>query len=377
MIFRFSYLVGFTALLIASCAAYYSIFGLSQLFAGASTAVIIMGSALEFGKVIVTSLLHRYWGKISTSLKIYLSICIFVLVCITSAGIYGFLSNAYQKTASKLEIHDGKIQVLNEKKLIFEKNIADNEKNINNKTKRIDLLTNLRTNQETRLDSAKSARARINVRLDIDEANKEIQKLTSETNIILAKNESLSDSLSFYSNKILTIKSSSNIAAEIGPLKYLSELTGYPMDLVVNYFILLLVFVFDPLAVALVIATNRLFELESDKKKDDIKSTTPIITNDNTIVEELNSQKEESIINELEKYTIESEQESVSDIIETKIEPVITTGKVAREDIKEIKEINRGFSVDVPKNKTQVDRIGTNKLIKGGDNNRIFFRRNQ
>lgn len=109
------------ALAVAGCAGYFSVWGLSQLFAGASTAVIIMASVLEIGKVVTTTALHRYWTKLARGLKIYLTVSVLVLMMITSAGIYGFLSNAYQSTANKLEIHEGELAVLDGKKGLFEK----------------------------------------------------------------------------------------------------------------------------------------------------------------------------------------------------------------------------------------------------------------
>jgi hypothetical protein len=142
MKFKFSYIMLIIALAVAGCAGYFSVWGLSQLFAGASTAVIIMATVLEVGKVITTTALHRYWTKLATSLKIYLTISVAVLMMITSAGIYGFLSNAYQKTANKLEIHEGELGVLDGKKLLFEKNIGDNEKIVATKNKRIDQFKN-------------------------------------------------------------------------------------------------------------------------------------------------------------------------------------------------------------------------------------------
>ena len=146
----------FLALAVAGCAGYFSILGLSQLFAGASVAVIIMASVLEVGKIVTTTALHRHWNNLAKGLRLYLTISVGILMLITSAGIYGFLSNAYQKTANKLEIHNGGIDVLNSKKILFEKNILDNEKIIVTKNKRIDQLASLRINQETRLDSAKT-----------------------------------------------------------------------------------------------------------------------------------------------------------------------------------------------------------------------------
>jgi len=276
MKFKFSFLIALSAALIAGCAAYYSVFGLSQLFAGASLAVIIMASSLELSKVVAVSFLHRYWNKISNGLKIYLSIGVFILICITSAGIYGFLSNAYQKTANKLEITEGQAGGLNNKKSLFEKTINDNNKIIGTKSSRVEQLTQLRTAQETRLDGATTNSARNKARSDINSANSEIQKLNGEIDVLNTKNSSLSDSVNFYSSKLIELKTNDNATSEIGPLKYLAQLTGQPMDKVVNWFILLLIFVFDPLAVALVIATNRVIEIESgDTEPKPVKEPKP------------------------------------------------------------------------------------------------------
>src|ERR1017187_647424 len=144
---RFSHIMLFLALAVAGCAGFFSIYGLSHLFAGASTGVIIMGIVLELGKVITTTALHRYWTKIAKGLRTYLTISVVVLMIITSAGIYGFLSNAYQKTANKLEIHQSELSLLDNKKQFFQKSIDDNNKIITTKNKRIDQLTNLRNNQ--------------------------------------------------------------------------------------------------------------------------------------------------------------------------------------------------------------------------------------
>jgi hypothetical protein len=259
------------ALIVAGCAGYFSVWGLSQLFAGASTAVIIMASTLEIGKVVATTALHRYWDKIAGGLKFYLTISVGVLMLITSAGIYGFLSNAYQRTANKLEIQESQASVLDSKKVLFEKSVTDNQKIIDSKSKRIDQLTNLRNAQETRLDNATSNRARDKARNDIKLANEEIQKLSNEIDGLNVKNSVLSDSISMYSTKSIELTANSEVSAEVGPLKYISELTGAPMGKVVNILILLLIFVFDPLAIAMILMTNRIFELEGDVNPLEIK----------------------------------------------------------------------------------------------------------
>lgn len=262
---KFKSLVALSAFLVAGCAAFFSVFGLSQLFAGASLAVIIMASSLEFAKIISVSFLQRYWTRISKTLKTYLSIGVVVLVCITSAGIYGFLSNAYQKTATQYEIGENELSALSAKKALFQKNIDDNKAVLDTKTKRLDQLSSLRTSQEARLSQATSNAERNRVRQDINTASTEIQKLNGEIDALNSGVKPFIDSVSFYENKMIESKSKNAGASEVGPLKYIATLVGQPMDKVVNWFILLLIFVFDPLAMALVIATNKINGLETEE----------------------------------------------------------------------------------------------------------------
>lgn len=276
------------ALAVAGCAAYFSVWGLSQLFAGASVSVIIMASVLELGKLVTTTALHTYWNKLAKTLRIYLAISVVILMVITSAGIYGFLSNAYQSTANKLEIHEGELGVLDAKKATFEKSVVDNQKLIDTKTKRLDQLSNLRSSQESRLDNSGSNRAKNSVRGDIKSADSEIQKLNTEIDVLNAKNIVLSDSINAYNVKAIELKSGSSVAAEVGPLKYIAQLTGISMASVVNYLILLLIFVFDPLAVALVLITNKVFQIEKEEEDETKK-----ILED--IVEELNNEDEKNV----------------------------------------------------------------------------------
>ena len=429
------YILIFTALALSITGGLFSILGLSQLFAGASTAVIIMASVLEIGKVITTTALHTYWHKLARGLKIYLTISVGVLMIITSAGIYGFLSNAYQSTANKLEIHEGELGVLEAKKQTFEKTIADNDKIIVTKTKRAEQLNNLRGNQESRLDNSTSNKNSKNARGDIENSDKQIQTLNSEIDVLNVKNTTLSDSVNVYNVKMIELKSGSDVAGEVGPLKYISELTGAPMANIVNYMILLLIFVFDPLAIALILATNRVFELEGkqtplEPKTNLIPSTETPTTilevikanNDNIKVDDktghislsedllpipedmrlpidepiLEDEQHDDVVNDvvnegvnkIEPWDIRPIPEEIvlepsTTVSEKSVEvpvykkqPVVTTGKVNLEDIKEIKE-GRGFSVDIPKPKTNntIERIGSNKIVKNGDNNKVYFKR--
>ena len=383
-------------------------------------------------------------------LKVYLTISVGVLMIITSAGIYGFLSNAYQKTANKLEIHEGELGSLDVKKVMFEKSISDNQKIIDSKNKRSDKLSELRGQQEIRLDAAKTNAERNRTRSDIASANAEIQKLTNEIDVINAKNVVLSDSVNIYVSKGLTLTANSDVAGEVGPLKYISQLTNTPMDVVVNYLILLVIFVFDPLAIALILITNKVFELDGGKnpiepkpkpnnviptdkiwkgvKEQREKGNLPTLTEEDFVEPTAlaNSQYVEAmeepimvdeqfddVVNDAVNDAVnEPIEEVIEDVIEEEVviednfnetpmvfeeiveepettvvseskievpvykkEPVITTGKIEVEDIKEIKEGNRGYSVPVPQPKNTVERIGSNKITKNGDNNTVFFKR--
>lgn len=408
---RFSFLIALSAALVAGCAAYYSVFGLSQLFAGASVAVIIMASSLEFAKIVSVSFLQRYWSKISKSLKAYLVIGVFILVCITSAGIYGFLSNAYQKTAHKLEMSEGELSIINSKKALFDKSIQDNQSIITTKSARLTQLNNLRTTQESRMDAATSNTEKNRIRNDINSATKEIEKLNTEIDALNLKNVVATDSSNTYANKAIQSKAGNSVAAEIGPLKYLAELTGKPMDKIVNWFILLLIFVFDPLAVALVIATNKMLQIEHDgdeekknksplldplknliKKKPEEEKAEELALIQETEPKPKESEPAEEIALKPEIFPIEQQEEesepeyaveieSAPDgpeiVFKAKKEPVIPTGKVELQDIKEIKESNnRGFSQPIPKpSNNLIQRIGSNKFVRNNDQSSVYFRR--
>ena len=369
------------ALAVAGCAAYFSVWGLSQLFAGASFAVILMASVLEIGKLVITTALHTYWDKFAKPLRAYLAISVVILMLITSAGIYGFLSNAYQKTANKLEIHEGEVGVLDTKKAIFQKSIDDNQKIIDSKTKRLDQLSGLRTTQESRIDGSKSNRDRNSVRGDIASANSEIQKLSAEIDVLNSKNTILSDSIGKYNVMVLEKKSTSDVAGEVGPLKYISELTGVSMAKVVNYMILLLIFVFDPLAIALVLATNKAFDLAGENKPLEPKKglteglIEPIKVEDEGVnEEEILEEPEMSLVvgDEGVNEGVNEKNEGVN--VELEHKPVIPTGKI---ELSDLAEGSRGYSVNVPMPRTNngIERIGSNKIVKGNNNNKVFFRR--
>ena len=307
---------------VAGSAAYYSVFGLSSLFAGARFEVIIMAAALEVAKLVTASYLHNNWKKAGW-MKWYLSLAVVILMVITSLGIYGFLTSAYQTTADQLGIVEKQVKVIELKKDRFQeqldyynieksnltKSILDLRNGIsNNVIQYTDTLGNVITTQSSstrklltkELETAVNTRANINVKL-----------------------ESLTDSITKLELQVLDIESNNEVAAEIGPLRYMAELTEKPMNVIVNWFTLLIVFVFDPLAIAMVIALNKLIGRHDDNDTGNIISDgdgdTPTDNNFHKPITEENgeelSESTESVDDNRRKET-ELKQEEVQEVLE-------------------------------------------------------------
>ena len=266
----FPTIIALSALSVSASAAFYSVSGLSKLFAGASFEVIVMATSLEVAKLVIASLLYQYWGKLNKLLKIYLTVAAFVLVAITSAGIYGFLSAAYQETATKSEIVDSEIGVLELKKSRFEENrtyYIEEKKQLDQSIS--DLRNGLSNNviqykdKETgEIITTTSSSTRRALQKELDNAVERRDGISSNLEVV-------TDSISSLEVKILETSSGAELASELGPLKYLSELTGKPMNEIINILLLVIIFVFDPLAISLVIAANFAFAQLIKKKEDD------------------------------------------------------------------------------------------------------------
>ena len=257
----FPLLIALSAVAVSGSAAFYSVFGLSKLFAGASTQVIIMAGSLEFAKLVVASLLYQYWDTINKWLRTYLPIACFVLMIITSGGIYGFLSGAYQSTATQSELLDKSLMILNQKQVRFQETKEDLtlEKTQINKSisdLRISLSNPQQVswydkNSETVITSTSSSARRA--------LQSELKTTIADRDGINIKIEAVMDSINKTDMALLDKEMSNEAESELGPLKYLAETTGKPMNEVVNWFLLLIIFVFDPLAIALVVAANMAF----------------------------------------------------------------------------------------------------------------------
>tara|TARA_Y100000592_G_C5475209_1_gene321878 strand:- start:1954 stop:3150 length:1197 start_codon:yes stop_codon:yes gene_type:complete len=267
----FPFIIALAALAVSGSAAFYSVFGLSKLFAGASTQVIIMAGSLEFAKLVCASLLYQYWGTINRWLRFYLSVAVFVLMVITSGGIYGFLSGAYQETATKSEFLDKSLAVLQTKQNRFEENKTDLtlEKSQLNTTIS-DLRTSLSNPAQVSYYSEDAGQVITTTSSSTRKAlQKELDATIVDRNNINIQLEAVQDSIMRIDTELLDLEIGNEEQRELGPLKYLSETTGKDMGQVVNWFLLLIIFVFDPLAIAMVVAAN--FAFAQIKPKNPIK----------------------------------------------------------------------------------------------------------
>jgi hypothetical protein len=276
----FPLLIAISALSVSASAAFYSVSGLSKLFAGATLAVIIMATSLEVAKLVIASLLYQYRQTIPKLLKYYLTIAAVVLVLITSMGIYGFLSSAYQETASKAGTIDAQISLVETKRDNVKEQLAvytAEKESINSAV--ADLRSGLANNviqykdKEGNLITTTSSATRKALEKQLDQA---IERQTSINSRVDGLNEQLFD----YETEIVEVSTNSELASELGPLKYLSGLTGIPMDKIINWLLLTIIFVFDPLAIALVIAANFAFEKLRPKTRENIYGEEVIISDD-------------------------------------------------------------------------------------------------
>jgi len=221
----FPKLVGLSALLIAGSAAFFSVYGLSKLFAGASLAVIIMAGSLEFGKLVAASFLYRYWDTLNVIHRIYMTIATVILILITSAGIFGFLSNAYQgatvsfeKETTALLYKEDRLEQLQEDKVFLKEELE---------AAVAELPDNFRTAKR---------KLREEYQPKINKINDDIINLKSEVGDL----------------KVKIIET----GVEVGPAIYLARVFDTDVDTVVKFFIFILIFVFDPMAVIFVISYN-------------------------------------------------------------------------------------------------------------------------
>ena len=237
----FGLLTLLVALAISAVAAYYSIVGLMAIFAGATTAIAIMGIVLEIGKLICASWTFQNWKTSPLSLRTYFISAIVVLMLITSLGIFGFLSRAHITQSSPNAL-------------------------ISERIERIDLKVDQRKTQinryQGRLDTLDQALQRYIELGAISKGLSKIGAMDNETNLLNTKIEGLEIEIDDLSDEKYGLKTELNLAeVEVGPIRYVAsmlydDVSESQLEEAVRWIIILLIFVFDPLAVVLVIAAN-------------------------------------------------------------------------------------------------------------------------
>ena len=309
----FPYIIALSALAVSASAAFYSVSGIMKLFAGASLAVGIMAGSLEVAKLVIASLLYQYWTELNKFLRTYLTIAAFVLILITSAGIYGFLSSAYQETANRATIVDQQILALETKKKLYE---GTRDGIYKEKQSLAGLKESLSKGTTTQFTDRKG-----NLVVRSNNASiKQIESASSSDEKLSSKLDGVNDSIFSLENKILEVKTNSTVSSELGPLKYLSGLTGQPMDKIINWFLLIIIFVFDPLAIALVIAANFAFGRKEEQ-------STPELT------EEDKEWLEAPLVEEQEDWKIEDEEKEPYEVYTGPSEPELTPLEARIRDI--------------------------------------------
>jgi len=268
----FKYILGGSAFLLAGCAAFFSVKGIALLFAASFWSVAIMAGSLEIAKLVTASYLYRYWTNINKLLRQYMLAATLLLMGITSLGIFGFLSDAFQKNFSQYSLNVAKIQSLKSQQTFITSQVNFN------KSKLKDLIE-LQKTYQTSLDSAvkqdvtttktsggglfggqKTEKITDNKLLDsrnkiVEGSQQNINSLFNQIQIVTTELTNLEGKASQTAQEIMILEAD-NTKGEIGTFKFVADAFGMKIENAVRLFIILIVIVFDPLAVALVIAYN-------------------------------------------------------------------------------------------------------------------------
>jgi len=273
-----AYLVPLLAIALAGIAGLISVLGMSKLFAGQALIVMVVMGIIESGKVVGASVLHNKWKEKSYKMiKWPLLIMVIIAMAITSLGVYGFFTDAYQKTAGQLSIDQKEIQLIENKKEVFQQTIETTNGQIEFKNNQAQTLIDLRTQQEVRLDSLLANNHWTNVKRtqeQIADANSDLERIQADVDTMYMEVSALQDSIGKLDIQILELQSSSEAGAELGPLMYIAEVFGTTMDTVINYIMLTIMIVFDPFAMVLIIVTNKMWKRRRRDDQDDDQATT-------------------------------------------------------------------------------------------------------
>lgn len=267
----FDKILGFTALSIALTSAFFSVYGIATLFSGAFVLTAIMASTLEIGKLVTVTFLYRYWKQTQTFLKSYLIIAAFTLMIITSLGIFGYLSSAYQKSAAEFKVAQEKIALVSSQTNYLNDNILQAQV-------RIKTLNDARYVQESRLNSALTNAFLTRNSVSLTQLQSQTINLIKSTDDNIKseqlKIDTANDSIQKIEEQVSTMKFAAAGTKDIQTFQFVANQFNTSLDNVAKWFIFIIIFVFDPLAVSLVLAYNIVINK---------KETTPVISLQKTI----------------------------------------------------------------------------------------------
>ena len=248
----FGYLTLFTALIISLSAAVYSILGLTAIFAAAFWPIVVLGGSLEFGKIVTTLWLHKYWDRAEIQYKVYLCSAVAILMLLTSMGVFGFLSKAHLDQA----VPSGDVAA---KVAIYDEKIKTERDNIDAARRALQQMDSQVDARLSRGDSEQSAERAVQIRRGQAKERAKLQKEISDAQNKISKiNE----------ERAPIASEMRKVEAEVGPIKYIAALVygdnpeANTLEKAVRWVIILIVIVFDPLALTLLLAATKTFEWE-------------------------------------------------------------------------------------------------------------------
>lgn len=293
----FKYIIGFTSFILAGCAAFFSVKGIALLFAASFWSVGIMAASLELAKLASASYLYRYWQEINKILRNYMLSAVILLMSITSLGIFGFLSDAFQRNFSQYTLNITRIQALKSQQTFITSQVDFNKNKLKDlielqKTYQTSLdsavkqdVTTTKTSGGGLFSSGKTEKITDQKLLDtknkiIEGSQQNINSLFNQIQIVTSELQNLETKTSNIAQEIMVLEAD-NTKGEIGTFKFVAEAFNMKIENAVRLFIILIVIVFDPLAVALVIAYNKIstennMTIIVPKSKEIVKNIKPI-----------------------------------------------------------------------------------------------------
>ena len=337
----------FTSMLIAGCAAFFSVYGIGLLFSGAVVAAMIMASSLELGKLVTTSWLFRYWNIANKLMKIYMVTAVVVLMCITSLGIFGYLTAAYQKSSLETELANTKITALETQK-------QEEIKKIENVRSTVDKLLALRSSQESRLSESMTnaliARNPVQLQMLQNQINEQIEGLNKQIETENEKLKTAGDKSTKIDDDIFKLKIDNSQKKDITTFKFVAKEFDSDINTVVKWFIVVLITVFDPLAVVLLLAYNmsaNYREIEGDKEYELYKKKDKESKKNSVYDQPESTDVVQSTVNETsakDRITVERIVE-----VEKPVDRVVEKIVEVEKPVEVVKEVEKEVKVEVEK----------------------------